>query len=126
MGQIVHARTGSVILAASLLAACSDTSLPPRPIVGGDPDRGRRVAERSACGACHEIPGVAWPRGHVGGSLDGFARRALIAGRLPNQPQVLIRWLRDPAALLPDTGMPRTALSAAETRDVAAFLYTLE
>ena len=115
-----------MMLAAQLLAACADASLPARRIVGGDPDRGRRIAERVACGACHEIPGVAWPQGRVGGSLDGFAGRTLIAGRLPNQPDVLVRWLRDPPALVPDTGMPAQPLTAVEARDLAAFLYTLE
>ena len=101
-----------MILAASLLAGCADRSLPPRQIAGADPDRGRRIAERAGCGACHEIPGVRWPQGRTGGPLLGFADRPLIAGRLPNQRDV--------------TGMPATTLSAAEARDLAAFLYTLE
>lgn len=114
-----------MIVALSLLTACADQSLPPRELAGADPDRGRDVAERAACGACHEIPGVPWPRGRMGGSLDGFASRTLIAGRIPNQPDVLVRWLRDPATLTPAIGMPATGLTAAEARDVAAFLYTL-
>lgn len=115
-----------MILAAQVLCACGDAAPPPRQVVGADADRGRRITERAACAACHDIPGVAWPRGRVGGPLDGFAGRPLIAGRLPNQPDVLVRWLRDPPALVADTGMPAQPLSVAEARDVAAFLYTLE
>lgn len=126
VGEVVRARTCSVMLAAHLLAACADATRSPRPIAGGDPARGQKIAERSACGACHEIPGVGWPKGRIGGSLEGFATRPLIAGRLPNQPGNLVRWVRDPTVLAPDTGMPATSLTVAEARDVAAFLYTLE
>ncbi len=75
--------------------------------------------------ACHQIPGVAWPRGEVGGPLAGFADRTLIAGRHPNQPDVLVRWLRDPPALSPDTAMPASNLTERQARDIAAYLYTL-
>ena len=78
------------------------------------------------CGACHEIPGVRWPRGRVGPSLDGFARRALIGGQFPNRPDILGLWVRNAPALSPRTGMPPMPLSEQEARDVAAYLYTLD
>ncbi|WP_454718654.1 c-type cytochrome [Caulobacter segnis] len=106
------------------LAACAEKP-GGRPISGADPDRGLALIESQGCGACHQIPGVAWPRGQVGGPLAGFADRALIAGRHPNQPEVLTRWLRDPPALSPDTAMPASDLTEAQARDVAAYLYTL-
>lgn len=115
-----------MILAASFLATCADEGLPPRQLAGADPERGREITQRTACGACHEIPGVDWPRGRTGGSLAGFGKRPLIAGRVPNQPDLLVRWLRDPSSIAPATGMPAAPLTAAEARDVAAFLYTLE
>lgn len=124
MGRIVRA-TSAVILAAGLLAACADKGLPPRQLTGADPEQGREIARRVACGACHEIPGVDWPRGRTGGSLTGFGGRPLIAGRVPNQPETLVRWLRDPSSIAPETGMPAAPLTTAEARDVAAFLYTL-
>jgi hypothetical protein len=55
-----------------------------------------------------------------------MAARAFIAGRLPNEPDVLVAFLRDPPALVPQTGMPDVGLSAADARHVAAYLYTLE
>ena len=106
------------------LAACAEKP-ESRAIGGADPKRGLAVVESHGCGACHQIPGVDWPRGQVGGSLAGFADRALIAGRHPNQPDVLMRWLRDPPALSPDTAMPASNLTEAQARDVAAYLYTL-
>ena len=84
------------------------------------------MAERLACAACHQIPGIDWPKGRMGGSLAGFSERPLIAGRLPNQPDTLVRWLRNAPSLSPGAGMPPQNLSQAEARDVAAFLYTLE
>lgn len=106
------------------LAACAEKPAY-RTITGADPDRGLALIESRGCGACHQIPGVAWPRGRVGGALAGFADRALIAGRHPNQPDVVVRWLRDPPALSPDTAMPPSNLTETQARDVAAYLYTL-
>ncbi|MFC5344532.1 cytochrome c family protein [Brevundimonas staleyi] len=107
------------------LCACADKTSAPRVIEGADATRGLAVLERVGCAACHQIPGVAWPQGSVGGSLDGFAERSLIAGRLPNQPDTLVQWLRDAPSLSPETGMPPMPITDAEARDVAAYLYTL-
>ena len=106
------------------LMACAEKPIV-REIAGADPKRGLALIESHGCGACHQIPGVDWPRGEVGGALAGFADRTLIAGRHPNQPDVLVRWLRDPPALSPDTAMPASTLTQVQARDVAAYLYTL-
>lgn len=108
------------------LGACADKTDAPRVIAGADAGRGLELVERVGCAACHRIPGVAWPKGAVGGDLAGFARRSMLAGRLPNQPDVLVPWLQNPAALSPEMGMPHMPLSPAEARDVAAYLYTLQ
>ncbi|MCR5880661.1 cytochrome c family protein [Phenylobacterium sp. J367] len=113
-------------LAALALAACAEKPVLPRQLAGADPERGRAIAERLACGACHDIPGIDWPKGRVGGPLAGFSSRPLIAGRFPNQPDTLVRWLCDAPSLAPGTAMPPQDLSPSEARDVAAFLYTLE
>lgn len=85
--------------------------------------RGKAAIERVGCAACHSIPGVRWPVGAVGPSLEGFADQALIAGRLPNRPDLLAAFVRDAPAVLPGTTMPAMPLSEAEARDVAAYLY---
>lgn len=107
------------------LCACADKTDSPRVIAGADADAGLAVIERVGCAACHSVPGVAWPTGTVGGSLEGFAGRSLIAGRFPNQPETLVRWLRDAPSLSPETGMPPMPITDAQARDVAAYLYTL-
>jgi sulfur-oxidizing protein SoxX len=125
-----HRRTKSALLLMVpilvLLAACADKRQQPRDITGADAAAGLAVIERLGCAACHQIPGVDWPQGTVGGSLDGFADRSMIAGRFPNQPETLATWVRDAPSISPTTGMPAMPLTSAEARDVAAYLYTLE
>lgn len=85
--------------------------------------RGMAAIERAGCGACHVIPGIGWPQGQSGPSLAGFADQGLIAGRLPNRPDILAAYLRDAPATLPGTTMPAMPISEREARDIAAFLY---
>ncbi len=91
-----------------------------------DAAAGRRIIERAGCGACHLIPGIGWPEGRLAPSLAGFADQGLIAGRLPNRPDVLAAFVRDAPSLVPETTMPAMPISEEESRDVAAYLYTLE
>jgi sulfur-oxidizing protein SoxX len=124
LGQTVT--HGAILVLATLIGACAEKTAPPRDLSGADPAAGLALIKAEGCAACHQIPGVAWPRGAVGGPLKGFANRGLIAGRLPNQPDTLVQWLRDAPALAPDTAMPATDLDPAQARDVAAYLYTLD
>jgi cytochrome c1 len=93
--------------------------------LGGNPARGPAIAERYGCGSCHTIPGVTGARGLVGPPHLWWSRRTFIAGELPNTPENLVRWIRDPQSVEPHTAMPALGLSDAEARDVAAYLYTL-
>jgi cytochrome c1 len=61
----------------------------------------------------------------VGPSLEGIASRSYLAGRLPNEPLSLIRWIRHPREVDPETAMPELNVSDADARDMAAYLYTL-
>jgi cytochrome c1 len=63
--------------------------------------------------------------GLVGPPLAGFAGRAYIAGRLPNRPDELVAWIRNPTLVDPETAMPDMGLSEEEAKHVAAYLYTL-
>lgn len=108
-GQGEAGRTAAaalLALASAGLGACVDKADQPRPVAQGDPARGLAVIEAVGCAACHTIPGVAWPEGRSGGDLAGFGARPFIAGRLPNQPGVLTRWLIDAPSLDPGTAMP--------------------
>lgn len=117
---------GSVVAALALLAAgCTDhgTKVAARAI--GDARHGRSLAEVYGCGSCHEIPGVSGANGRVGPPLDHMGARTLVAGLLPNTPANMVTWLRTPQSIVPGNGMPNTAMSERDARDIAAYLYTL-
>jgi cytochrome c len=104
------------------LAGCGSTG--DSTVGGGSPERGRRMIVEYGCGTCHVIPGVRTARGHVGPSLEGFGARRLIAGEVPNTDDNLIRWIVDPPAIEPKTGMPDMNVPRVAARDIAAFLRT--
>ena len=93
-------------------------------LTGGNVERGERAFVGYGCGGCHSVGGVPQAAGKVGPSLDGFATRAMIAGRLENRPANLQRWIQDPQAVAPGTAMPDLGVTPAQSRDLAAFLYT--
>lgn len=90
------------------------------------PHAGLVAVEQLGCGSCHVIPGVAWPRNTVGPTLEGYAERAFIAGKLPNKPENLIAFILDATRFVPDGAMPPIAMTDQEARDIATYLYTLE
>jgi len=92
---------------------------------GGDPQRGRAVLARAGCGSCHDIPGVAGAEGRVGPPLGGIAQRVYLAGLLRNDPANLMLWIRKARDVEPKGAMPNVDLPDRDTRDAAAYLYTL-
>ena len=110
-----------------LLGGCTGgTMLPPYPAAAlGNAHQGSKVIESYGCGACHTIPGIHAANGVVGPPLYFFSRRTMIAGRLPNTPENLVRWIENPPAVDPGTAMPKLGLSDKQARDAAAYLYTL-
>jgi cytochrome c2 len=107
-------------------AGCAENYAPRDELLDADPERGRQEIARLQCGACHDIPGIRAARGSVGPPLAGFARRIYLAGKWPNQPRLLVAWLRDPPAMAPLTAMPALVDDTRTARDIAAYLYTLE
>jgi cytochrome c2 len=122
-------RAARIIIAMTLsfaAAACADRDdALVRALTNGEPERGSHALEVHGCGACHRIPGVPKARGLVGPPLEGIASRSYLAGRLPNEPLNLIRWIRHPREVDPETAMPEQGVSDADARDMAAYLYTL-
>ena len=94
-------------------------------VVGGNATNGRRVIVSKGCGSCHTIPGIHNAKGVVGPPLMFFSRRTMIAGELPNSPENLVRWLKNPPGVEPGTAMPDLGLTDQQANDVAAYLYTL-
>jgi cytochrome c len=94
-------------------------------LTGGDPATGRKLMRQFGCAGCHTVSGVPGATGLVGPRLDQVARRIYIAGVVANTPDNLVQWIVDPKAANPRTAMPRTGISEAQARDVAAYLYSL-
>ncbi|MGH6612256.1 MAG: c-type cytochrome [Burkholderiaceae bacterium] len=90
-----------------------------------DSERGRQALLQYMCLTCHEIPGVIGVQAHVGPPLDRIGTRAFIAGVIPNTPENMIRWLRNPHAIDPRTAMPDLYVTERDARDIAAYLHTL-
>lgn len=89
-------------------------------------DRGLAAIRAAGCGSCHEIPGVDWPAGRLGPSLVGFDDVGLIAGQLPNRPDVLAAFIRNAPSVKPGSTMPPMPVTPREAADIAAYLYGLD
>jgi cytochrome c1 len=111
---------------ALLLAACArDQDYRPQ-VPDADPEQGRLALQAYECGVCHVIPGVRGARGRVGPPLDAYSRRVYLAGKFPNTPRMLVQWIQDAPSLAPQTAMPAIAMTEAQARNMAAYLYTLD
>jgi cytochrome c1 len=113
-------------MAVATLAACG-TNVPRtrQSITGGEAAHGPSAMRRYGCVSCHTIPGVTGARSLVGPPLGGIAYRAYVAGVLPNNPDNLMRFIRDPQSVDSLSAMPNTGVTEADARDIAAYLYTL-
>ena len=93
---------------------------------GGNAARGKELIRKYGCGSCHTIPRVPGAEAIVGPNLQGEATRAYVAGVIPNTPENLIRWIMDPPSVDEKTAMPNLHVTAADARDIAAYIYTLQ
>ena len=86
--------------------------------------RGRTALTQYACNACHMIPGVTGSEVYVGRPLHDLAKRKYIAGHLPNTRANLIKWIRNPQSVDPQTTMPMLRVSEADAIDMSEYLLT--
>jgi len=93
---------------------------------GGNARSGRDTIRKYGCYACHTIDGVPGARGLVGPPLDGIGNREFIAGELPNTPENIMRWIQHPRQVEPHTLMPEMGVTEHDSRDIVAYLYTLQ
>jgi cytochrome c len=116
------------VLLVATLASCAcadDPSYDPK-VPQGDPQRGRLALAAFECGVCHVIPGVTGAHGMVGPPLDSMRSNVYIAGKFPNTPDVLVRFIVDAPALAPETAMPNVGVAELQARDMAAYLYSVD
>jgi mono/diheme cytochrome c family protein len=89
------------------------------------PEQGRIALQQYGCVACHAIPGLAGSDPQLGPPLDALSRRPLIAGRLPNSQANLVRWIRTPHSIDPNTVMPDLGVSEEHARAMVSYLWDL-
>jgi cytochrome c1 len=124
--MFISARPLAALLTFALLAACARERGYEPIVQGGDEKRGKTALGELECGVCHVIPGVSGANGQVGPPLTAYSRHVYIAGKFPNTPDVLVRWVRDAPTLAPETAMPAIEMSEAQARDIASYLYSLQ
>jgi cytochrome c len=115
-----------VVLGSLVWSRWDETPVPARAVPGGDVELGRQAIDLYGCIACHSVPGVRGPSTYVGPPLDHWDQRRYIAGRVPNELDNLLAWIRNPQAIDPQTAMPNLNVSEEDARHIAAYLYTLE
>jgi cytochrome c2 len=127
-------RAAFICLAALVLvmaAACDNLShktvLESAKLTGGGNARWGRVEIRKyGCNACHSIAGVPGARGLIGPPLTGVRDRYYIAGGLVNTPKNMMLWIQHPHQVEPHTLMPEMGVTESDSRDIVAYLYTLQ
>jgi cytochrome c oxidase subunit 2 len=87
--------------------------------------RGRDIFMQSGCSTCHQITGTD-AAGQIAPDLTHIATRSTLgAGTLPNTPDNLAAWIRDPQRLKPGNQMPPNPLPAGDLQALVAYLETL-
>jgi cytochrome c oxidase subunit 2 len=87
---------------------------------------GGKVFRSEACAGCHTIRGTP-ATGDVGPDLTHLgSRRTLAANTLPNTPERLREWIRDPQHWKPGNRMPSLDLSARDVDGLVSYLQGLK
>src|SRR5688500_8089465 len=101
-----------VLISVLLAVACSGER------AAGNAQTGKRLIEKYACLSCHHIPGFEGrPQGSLAPSLERYATRPAISGRVPNNRETMTAFLQDPQALDPANQMPPLGIAEDEARD---------
>lgn len=122
--RLVYLARATAVLVVPL-AACQKAQ-PGASATRESAERGKQLIIAYGCGSCHVIPGIRQASGSVGPPLTHFAKRAYIAGEVPNNPEFLVQWIAVPQSIEPGTVMPNLGVSYGKARDIAAYLYTLK
>jgi cytochrome c oxidase subunit 2 len=104
-----------------------DMQRPPAPNMANPVVRkGQTAFLANGCIACHTIAGTP-AQGKIGPNLTYFGRRHTIAaGMMPNTPQNLEKWLRNPPGIKPNVVMPKLPLTDETVQALVAYLESLK
>jgi hypothetical protein len=104
------------------LAACKPSPSDRMPVDSALAARGKLAIERAGCAASHVVPGIDWPKGRLGPSLERWNEDGWIGGSLPAPPDNLAAFIRNAPATKPGTAMPAMPVNEAEARAIAHYL----
>jgi len=94
--------------------------------VATNADEGRKAFFANSCVNCHTIRGTS-AQGKFGPDLTHLmSREMLAAGVVPNTPDNLRRWVRDPQKIKVGCLMPNMQLTDQEVDHITAYLQTLK
>jgi cytochrome c2 len=94
-------------------------------LTGGNPELGRKKLGQHSCVSCHIIPGVPKADGNKGPSLEHWAQHRHFLDTHPNNPEDIEKWLENPSHVKPGTRMPDLNVSPEDSRDISAYLYSI-
>ena len=94
-------------------------------LTGGDPELGRKKLAMRSCVSCHSIPGVPRGEGKSAPSLAHWSGRSTFLNTYPNTPENLEKWLEKPSHRKPGTTMPDMSINPQDSRDMAAYLFSI-
>ncbi len=97
-----------------------------RRMTGGDIHSGKEKIRSYGCNSCHTIPGIDGAQALVGPPLIHWSKRVYIAGEVPNTPDNLRKWIQHPTLVEPRTAMPEMGVNEQDSRDISAYLYSLD
>ncbi len=87
---------------------------------------GVQVFKEKNCINCHSITGL-MTRGHVAPDLTHVgSRTTLAAGTIPNTPENLAKWLRNPQSVKKGVRMPEIGLSTDQIKHLTVYLEGLK
>jgi cytochrome c1 len=110
-------------LALFCLAGCTDVK-PDAPV--GNYHAGVTAINTLGCGACHDIPGISWPKSNVGPPLHDYGSRSLIAGVARNTADNLAVFVRNATQFVPEGAMPPIDMTDQQAADIASYLLSLQ
>jgi cytochrome c oxidase subunit II len=98
---------------------------PGRDPLESTPRRGHDVFMQARCAGCHAVRGTD-AAGQIAPDLTHIATRSTLgSGTLPNTPENLAAWIRDPQRVKPGNQMPPNPLAADDLQALVAYLETL-
>lgn len=99
---------------------------PASPPSAGAATKGAEVFSEKNCVNCHSIAGL-MTRGRLAPDLTHVgSRTTLAAGTLPNTPESLSKWLKDPQSVKMGVRMPEIGLNTDQIEDLTVYLEGLK